>query len=268
MSDSAPNAGISAVARAAKRLAEFRRLRAHGALCGAVTEQMATESAQLFLEQARSTGEYLADAVTLLAEIGTLEEPCLSEPGQRATFPLLVEQLSDSFDPQDCHLYDRAFAQMISICRALPAGRDLDAGLRRFGLQTEGDLLERKERLRRRGPWRDSAGQHAVRKVLVLSRVTLGADVAVTSVMLQKAQALFPSAERVLLGPSKLCELFGGDPSLGIHGIAYPSGGTLLERLLSWLGVLTAVEEETRGLQQKREAHASPLQQSGVQAVS
>ena len=243
------HAATPAAAREAKRLAEFRELRARGALCTTVTEQMAMDAAEGFLEAAQATGEYLADAVTLLAEIGTLEEPCLSEPGQRATFPLLVEQLSDSFDPQACHLYDRAFAQMIFICRALPAGRELDAGLRRFGLQTESDLLARKERLRRRGPWRDTAAQRDVRKVLVLSRVTLGADVAVTSVVLQKAQALFLAAERVLLGPSKLHELFGGDASLRIRGIAYPPGGTLLERLLSWQDVLAAVEEETRGLQ-------------------
>jgi hypothetical protein len=184
----------------------------------------------------------------LLAEMGTLEEPCLSEPGQRATFPLLVEQLSDSFDPQACHLYDRAFAQMISICRALAKGRELDAGLRRFGLQTEADLLKRKEQLRQKGPWRDTAAQRAVRKVLVLSRVTLGADVAVTSVVLQKARGSFPAAERVLLGPAKLPELFGGDPALRIRNVAYPSGGTLLERLASWQDVLAAVEEEIWGL--------------------
>src|ERR1019366_3415154 len=165
------------------RLAEFRELRARGALCTGVTEQLSTEAATAFLDRFESRGEYLGDAITLLAEISTLEEPCLAEPGQRATFPLLVERLSDSFDPRHCLLYDRAFAQMITICRRLPSAAKLDAALRRFGLKSEGDLLERKARLRKRRPMLDVRERQGVRKVLVLSRVTLGADVAITSVV-------------------------------------------------------------------------------------
>ena len=116
------DAAEDASRRAAARLEEFRELRARGALCTEVSEQLATEAASRFLEHFRASGAYLTDAITLLAEIATLEEPCLSQPGQRAAFPLLVERLSDSFDPAACLLYDRAFAQMISVARRLPAG--------------------------------------------------------------------------------------------------------------------------------------------------
>lgn len=238
----------SAAADAAQRLAEFRELRGRGALCTAVTEQMAGDAAEQFLERALGCGEYLRDAITLVTEIATLEEPCLSEPGRRATFPNLIERLSDSFDPAACLLYDRVFAQMIGICRALPQGRALDTGLRDCGLQTEADLLQRKERLRRRPAWRERPEHEAVRKVLVLSRVTLGADVTVSSVVLQKAQQVFPAAERVLLGSSKLGELFGGDPTLRVRAVAYPSGGTLLERLTNWLSISAAVGNEISSL--------------------
>ncbi|HWP84148.1 MAG TPA: glycosyltransferase family 9 protein, partial [Terriglobia bacterium] len=116
-----------------------------------------------------------------------------------------------------------------------------------FGLRAEADLRERKARLRRTAPWRDREGQRRVRKVLALSRVTLGADVAVTSVVLQRARELFPQAQRVLLAPAKAQELFGGDSSLAIRSVPYRSG-TLLERLDGWREVLTAVQEELRGL--------------------
>ena len=89
----------SAGQRIALRLEEFRALSARGALCTEVTEQLAAEAASAFLSHYRERGEYLSDAIALLAEISTLDEPCLSQPGQRATFPLLVETLSDSFDP-------------------------------------------------------------------------------------------------------------------------------------------------------------------------
>lgn len=235
--------------QAATRLEEFRKLRARGALCTEVTEQFANHAATTFLDHHRRGGEYLTDAISLLAEIATLEEPCLAEPGQRATFPLLVEQLSDSFDPSDCLLYDRVFAQMISFCRRLPAGQPLDRALRAFGLTNEQDLLERKSRVRHRPPWCDREGHRSVRKVLALSRVTLGADVAVTSVALQKAKILFPHAERVLLGSHKSAELFGSDRSLRIRDVSYQTGGTLLERLEGWLAVVEAVEEEIRNLE-------------------
>ncbi|MBI3934354.1 MAG: hypothetical protein HY316_06650 [Acidobacteria bacterium] len=229
--------------KAAARLEEFRSLRARGTLCTEVTEQYATEAAANFLDQFHRSGEYLSDAIALLAEIAALEEPCLSEPGQRATFPLLIERLSDSFDPELCDLYDRVFTQMISYCRVLPAGARLNAALNDFGLHTEDDLLARRARLRRRPPWRDQEEQRAVRKVLVLSRVTLGAEVAITSVVLQRARSLFPEARCVLLAPPKARELFGGDASLEIREVSYRSGGRLLERLESWLALAEAVEE-------------------------
>ena len=235
--------------RSAARLKEFRELRARGALCTEVTSRFESEATRLLVDEYLGTGEYLADAVTVVAEIATLDVPCLSQPGQRAPFPALVEQLSDSFDPRLCDLYDRAFVQMIAIVRRLPAGAKLDAALNEFGLRTEEALLSRKAGLRRRAAWREVEEHHRVRKVLVLSRVTLGADVAVTSVVLQRAQSLFPMARRVLLAPAKTRELFGGDASLDFRAVPYASEGTLIERLASWLDIVKAVEEEIRDLQ-------------------
>ena len=241
---------------AASRLAEFHKLRERGALNVEVAEKLATEAATAFLNQSHERDGYLKDAIALLAEISTLEEPALAASGHRATFPLLVENLSDSFDPQQCLLYDRAFAQMIAFCRKLPAAKELDAALQRFGLKSEQDLLDRKarmrermrERSRKKRPLLDTGEQQKVRKVLVLSRVTLGADVAVTSVVLEKAKRVFPQAERVLIGSPKLAQLLGGDSSLRIRDVRYKTSGDLLDRLLGWLPVIEAVEEEIRDL--------------------
>src|ERR1019366_9201020 len=99
-----------------------------------------------------------------------------------------------------------------------------------------------------RSPMLDARERQGVRKALVLSRVTLGADVAITSVVLQKAKKSFPQAELVLLGSPKLLQLFGGDGSLRIRNIQYQTDGGLLDRLASWLPVAEAVEEETASL--------------------
>jgi len=254
---SAP-ARSSSAEQIAARLDEFRALRDRGALCTEVTEQLAADAASAFLDHHRQRGEYLRDAITLLAEISTLEEPCLSQPGQRATFPLLVEHLSDSFDPAYCDLYDQAFAQMIAACRRLTSAQDLDRTLRRFGLGNEQDLIERKARVRQHPAMLDAEEQRKVRKVLVLSRVTLGADVAITSVVLQKAKKVFPQAEAVLLGSAKLRELFGGDPGVHVRETQYATEGGLVERLRNWLPLLEIVEDEARGLRPEEFALLDP----------
>jgi hypothetical protein len=111
----------------------------------------------------------------------------------------------------------------------------------------ESDLLARKSVIRNPGV-RTRNPQSAIRKILLLSRVTIGADVAVTSVIMARLRSLLPRAELVLLGSAKLGELFGGDPRARIHEIRYERGGDVLSRLRSWTGVVEAVNEEIRGM--------------------
>ena len=74
---------------------------------------------------------------------------------------------------------------------------------------------------------------HEPAAVFVLSRVTLGADVAVTSVLLDAAKRRFPRARILLAGPRKNWELFAGDPRVEHLPVRYPRG-TLQERLAPW----------------------------------
>ena len=71
------------------------------------------------------------------------------------------------------------------------------------------------------------------RRVYVLSRITLGADMAVTSVLLAAAKRRFPRAEIVFVGPRKNYELFAGDPRIRHAPVAYPRG-SLADRLSVW----------------------------------
>ena len=69
--------------------------------------------------------------------------------------------------------------------------------------------------------------------VFVLSRVTLGADVAVTSVLLDAAKRRFPRARIVFVGPLKNFELFAGDARLEHAPVEYQRG-SLRDRLAVW----------------------------------
>ncbi len=200
-----------------------------------------------FLNEFRATGNYRRDCIARLAALATSDDPATAEPATTALFASLVEQLADSFQPAGVSLYNRVFAQTIEHCRRLDRGRAMDVALTRFGLRNEADLLGRAEALRHR---RAVAGLQSagLRRAVVLSRVTLGADVALTSVIICRLQREFPNADIVLVGGRKAAELFGGDPRISFKEIDYRRGGTTLERLLSWLDVTEAVRTLTADL--------------------
>ena len=135
----------------------------------------------------------------------------------RALFRIVVERLADLFEPRLCEIYADLFSEVIA--RRIP---DLHAE----------HLLARYERVRR--PRKFDRDPAAIRNVFVLSRVTLGADVAITSVILDAAKQGFPNAQIYFVGPQKTWELFAGDLRLNHIAIAYGRSGTLDDRLSIW----------------------------------
>jgi ADP-heptose:LPS heptosyltransferase len=121
-----------------------------------------------------------------------------------ALFSVVAEGLSDRFEPRLVDAYTDIFCEVF--------GR---AGLR-----------ERYERVRRPRRCEGDAGV-----VYVLSRVTLGADIAVTSVLLDAAKRRFPRARIVFAGPRKNWDLFSADPRIEHLPVAYARAATLGERV-------------------------------------
>jgi hypothetical protein len=238
---------MTQIQEAAGLLADFRTRRKKGSLDAEQVEREARRAADLIIANHQERGERLRDAVTLLCEITADENPEVARAGVRILFPALIERLNDSFDPAACGLYDRIFAQVIDFYRRLPEAADFDEALRGFGLMNESDLLARKLSIGN-GIRKGRNPQSAIRKVLLLSRVTIGADVAVTSVIIARLRALLPGAEFILLGSAKLRELFGGDSRIRIREIRYERGGGVLSRLKSWIGVVETAQEEIKGL--------------------
>ncbi len=67
--------------------------------------------------------------------------------------------------------------------------------------------------------------------VVILSRITLGADVAVSSVMLDMAKKRFPLARIWFAGPLKNYELFAADERVLHIPVNYPRSGSVRERI-------------------------------------
>jgi ADP-heptose:LPS heptosyltransferase len=139
-----------------------------------------------------------------------------------ALFRIVVERLADLFEPRLCDTYAQLFSQVIE--RAIP---ELKAR----------ELLDRYQRIRKVRAFAGAESSKTpaqVRTVFVLSRVTLGADVAVTSVLLDAAKQRFPDARVVLVGSVKAWELFAGDPRVEHAPFTYLRTGSVAERLEPW----------------------------------
>ncbi|MCX6591713.1 MAG: hypothetical protein NTZ56_09325 [Acidobacteria bacterium] len=67
--------------------------------------------------------------------------------------------------------------------------------------------------------------------IAVLSRVTLGADVAVTSVIIDGLKRRFPQARIWFVGPRKNYELFAADARVSHIPLEYPRRGSISERI-------------------------------------
>jgi hypothetical protein len=123
----------------------------------------------------------------------------------RLFFSIVIERLGDLFEPRLCTVYARLMSELLE----------------------SPELLERYAKVREPRPFvgPDPAA------VYVLSRITLGADVAVTSVVLDAAKRRFPNARILLAGPRKNWELFAADPRIEWHEASYGRSARFADRI-------------------------------------
>ena len=136
----------------------------------------------------------------------SLLDQALAIDDGRAFLSIVIERLGDLFDPRLCETYDRLFTQVI--------------------LRTAPEMASRL-----RNPNTRIVAPDSATRVYVLSRVTLGADVAVTSVLLDAAKRRYPNAEIVFVGSRKSYELFEADSRIKHLPAPYARSGALRDRL-------------------------------------
>jgi len=137
--------------------------------------------------------------------LSELLDRAIAEDDGRALLSIVVERLGDLFEPRLRDVYEKLFSQVIA--RICP------------------DLVSRT----RRAP--ATGFPKSAERIYVLSRITLGADVAVTSVLLDAIERRYPGAEIVFAGPRKNYELVEADPRIVHREVPYARGGTLRDRL-------------------------------------
>jgi hypothetical protein len=172
-----------------------------------ISEQLIEE----FLIEYRNSGLYLSDRIARIAEL-VIAPGETAQSASSALFTRFVEPLADSFQTSAVTVYNRVLAQVIQACRKDAQAADLDRELVGCGLTSEEDLVVRAERLRL--AYRlinlGYSNQH-IKRVIILSRITIGADIAVTSLVMDRMKREFQCAELVLVGGAKAIELLLGD---------------------------------------------------------
>lgn len=176
------------------------------------------------LNQCLRGNAHSTELLQMLLRYALSADPAQARRASHALFSIVVERLGDLFEPCLVDCYASLFSETIAY--ALP---DFEAE----------DLLDRYRRVRMP---RRFAGPNP-RKVFVLSRVTLGADVAVTSVAMNAAKKRFPEAEIVFVGPAKNYELFANDDRIRHLQSPYLREGLLRERLSVFPALSAALSE-------------------------
>jgi len=228
---------------------------------------LARQIALSFMDSCLYCDRYDHHCIELLCEMATTfgDNSSLNARASSALFGIVVEGLCDEFEDMQAGVYDRVMCQIISFCRKIPSGLELDKKLSQFGFVSHESLLGRAAGMRK-----NIFIQEDIRtpeKIIFLSRITFGADIAVTSVLMQRFAETFPGAELVLLGGAKLNGIFGGFRNLRIRELHYPRRGALIQRFSAWFSALEAIEEETAHITDDRFLVVDPdsrLSQLGI----
>lgn len=195
-----------------------------------------------FLDRFYYNDEFAEDYILLLCEMATSENQVIAETASSALFGFVIESLCDDFEELQTEAYNRVMSIIIDFCRRLEQAQKINELLCRFGLDNVEKIYKRAEQLRHNSLAPRNFSE--IEKFVVLSRVTIGADVAITSVIIQRLLSFSKNAQIILIGDERLMQIFGGHERIKISPITYQRRGNLIERVFSWINVLEIVEKE------------------------
>ena len=182
------------------------------------------------------------DCTRSLAEAAFCSDPELAAAATKALFSELVEEWADCFEPSLCATYAAFMSEVLHA-----PGSPVAAALGSLGYGEPETLLDRYRRTTSAA--RVSALDRGhIKKVAVFSRITLGADVAVTRPLLLAAASAFPAAGIEFIGPKKNADLIISGHPIRHREISYGRSALLVDRLLAWNELRDAVQGSVNGL--------------------
>ncbi|HSH14211.1 MAG TPA: hypothetical protein VLA15_10690, partial [Desulfurivibrionaceae bacterium] len=206
------------------------------------TGETAFACAALLLATCRDDG-FQPDAAPfrLLCRLATEPDQDCAALATKALYHELIEPLCDDFTAAASRQAHAVLAGLISFIAATPSGQPLREILDRLKLTDPESLLARWRQLTSPGVFPDSSALKKIETVLIPSRISVGSDVAITSVLAQRLTRALPEAEVFLVGPPHLAELFCTLPRVRHLPFAVERHGTFSDRLLFWPRLLATV---------------------------
>ncbi len=165
-----------------------------------------------------------------------------TDAGRMATRELLARTVRDC-ERLTRSSRDSACRELIRLWTALyehPVAAPVASMLARAGFVDGAALQERYARVRRNERLEVPSQPQ---RIVVLSRVTLGADIAITSVLLQRLRARFPDSPITLVADRGAASLIGACPGVRPYLMRYPRSGSLGERLVAWSTVTRLIDQ-------------------------
>ncbi len=187
--------------------------------------------------------DFQADAATfrLLCRLATAPDRQLSTLATNALYHNLIEPLCDDFTAAAASQAHAVLAGLIAYITTTPPGRPLGELLDHLDLTSSAKLLARWRHLISPNSYPTPADLEKIKTILIPSRISVGADVAITSVLAQRLTKSLPETEIVLIGPGHLSDLFYGLPRVRHLPFAIERHGNLADRLLFWPRLLAAI---------------------------
>lgn len=187
------------------------------------------------------------EAIHLLCEIALYKHSIkVRRSAVVAIYKNIIESLCDDFSSRDVSVCNQVLLHMIAFVRQRNEGGNLRKLLNELNYTNE-DLLARYHAIEKQKQITVPAKK--VRKILILSRVTVGADIAITSVIVHRLLESFPRASIIVTGPSHLPEIFYGLPRVHWVKFHYDRDGGLLGRLTGWISLYQLLKKEWQGFQ-------------------
>lgn len=182
-------------------------------------------------------------AIDLLTRVGLEGKMGDQQAALQALYGQLILPLCDDFSTPASQLVDKILAHITNFFRHHPLGKLTDTLLRSYDLATIPDLLARQRQTRR---IRAIPAPEQIKKAIILSRITIGADVTLVSPIIQRLQHTMPQATLILAGPKHLAQIFHDQGVIG--PCEYARYSPLAQRLAYWPTLLRHIQQQTAGL--------------------
>ncbi|MEN8142083.1 MAG: glycosyltransferase family 9 protein [Thermodesulfobacteriota bacterium] len=197
------------------------------------SDEIATLAATAFLQSCDNGQDGETIFLDLLFAMAHGDDENITRPATSILYHEIIEKLCDDFTPHSAGTANQVLLYLLTKIRDTQAGKELDQILRGIGYPDTAALTSRHHSsLENKLPV--PTPPDGPMMALIPSRVTVGADIAITSIIINRLRTFYPDSELIIVGPGHIPEIFSNLPNVSHIPFEIKRGGNLKERFLFW----------------------------------